>query len=113
MARAVVRTPAAILDLVELTEYLVTTSGSTALGARFLAAAERSFADLSRSPELGSRRSFAGAELDAVRIWPIHRFRSHLIFYLDRGAVLEIVRVLHAARDWAALFEPPPIDPSP
>ncbi len=110
MVRSIVRTPAAIQDLVDLTAYLVSASQSAALGRRFLAATERSFADLSRQPELGARRRFSADEVGEVRIWPIHGFRSHLIFYRESGAGIEIIRVLHAARDWAALFEPPATD---
>jgi toxin ParE1/3/4 len=93
--------------------FLVVSSGSAALGQRFLAAAERTFADLSRMPELGGRKQFAEAEIGEVRIWSVHGFRSHLVFYRDRGTAVEIVRVLHAARDWEILFEPRPSEPAP
>jgi toxin ParE1/3/4 len=34
-----------------------------------------------------------------LRRWPVPGFRNYLVFYRSVGADVEIVRVLHAARD--------------
>jgi plasmid stabilization system protein ParE len=47
------------------------------------------------------------SELTGVRSFPVHGFESHLVFYrsMDRGgAGIEILRVLHGARDLGSLL---------
>jgi toxin ParE1/3/4 len=42
--------------------------------------------------------------IPALRVWPIDGFRNHLIFFHPTNDGVEIVRVLHGARDLEALF---------
>jgi len=39
-----------------------------------------------------------------LRAWPIDGFRNHLVFYRPTDEGVDIVRVLHGARDIEALF---------
>ena len=39
-----------------------------------------------------------------MRIWQVKGFRNIIVFYRPRAGAVEIVRVLHGARDFAALF---------
>lgn len=43
--------------------------------------------------------------LAGLRMWPIRRFERYLIFYRQIPEGIEIVRLLHAARDLEILFE--------
>ena len=73
---------------------------------RVRTAAFRAFEQLASMPELGPRRKLANPHLKRVRMWPVPGFHQYLIFYrpLDPEGV-EIVRVLHGARDIAALLD--------
>jgi len=42
-----------------------------------------------------------------VRRWRIQRFESYLVFYRDTGRAIEIIRVVHGARNIERLFEEP------
>ena len=41
---------------------------------------------------------------------PVPGFRSHLIFYRPLSSGVEIVRILHGARDWLPIIEAQPTD---
>ena len=38
-------------------------------------------------------------------MWPIPRFEKYLIFYRFNDDTLEVIRVLHGARDLTRIFE--------
>ena len=59
---------------------------------------------LGRNPALGRRRQFR--RYKNIRSWAVTDFTNYLIFYreLPDGSGVEIVRVLHGARDLDALF---------
>ena len=103
MKPRVSRSDTALRDLDELATYIQHDSPDAAI--RFLAAAEASFILLATSPELGQRQEFHRPELAELRVWQVQGFENFLIFYrpLERG--VEVVRVLHAARDIAAVFD--------
>ena len=67
---------------------------------RFLTAAEDAISLLARMPDMG-----VSVSLNQMRFWPIARFRNHLIFYRSIPDGIEIVRVLHGARDWTRVIE--------
>ncbi len=72
---------------------------------RFLDKVEETFEVLRRHPRIGSRRfSHIAADL---RAWPVSGFDSYVILYfVTRGAV-QVVRIVHAARDLEALLKGP------
>jgi toxin ParE1/3/4 len=84
-------------DLAEQAGYIVGDSVDAAL--RFLTAAEESFTRLAAFPEIGRRRKFHHPDLTGVRSWPVPGFEKHLIFYRLTERGVEILRVLHSARD--------------
>jgi toxin ParE1/3/4 len=97
------RTDTALGDLNEQAKFIQRDSPDAAI--RFLAAAEASFRLLADMPELGERQEFGRPELAGLRAWQVRGFENYLIFYrrIDHG--VEVVRVLHAARDIAAIFD--------
>jgi toxin ParE1/3/4 len=72
---------------------------------RFLRATEASYDRLVGMPELGERQEYRQQRLAGLRAWQVRGFENYLIFYRPIEHGIEIVRVLHAARDIAALFE--------
>ena len=76
--------------------------------SRFVAALERAFQRLSRDPGMGSPRYAHVLPVEGLRAWKVQGF-PRLIFYLERPDHVDVVRVLHGARDVpAALREDPP-----
>lgn len=70
---------------------------------RFLAALERDFERLSRDPGIGSPRYVHILPVEGLRVWPVTS-SSYLIFYLERSDHLDVVRVLHGARDVSSVL---------
>jgi toxin ParE1/3/4 len=66
---------------------------------RFLQDAENAFARLAQMPELGSARRFRRKSLKGLRLWPLPRFPKYLILYYPRENGVEVVRVVHGARN--------------
>jgi toxin ParE1/3/4 len=60
---------------------------------------------LAERPEIGPLRSFGNPRLSDVRLWPIRGFERYLLFYRVAGDTLDVIRVVHGARDLPALFE--------
>jgi toxin ParE1/3/4 len=74
-------------------------------GLRFFDSPAVTFEKLARTPGLGEHRQSSNCLLAGLRIWPIAGFPNHLACYrpVERG--IEIVRVLHGARDIDAVLE--------
>jgi toxin ParE1/3/4 len=66
---------------------------------RFYDAAAQAFEQLAMMPEMGSPRIFRNPALADLRLWRIPGFERHLIFYRPIQDGIEVIRVLHAARD--------------
>jgi toxin ParE1/3/4 len=100
--RHIVIRPAADRDLDELAAFIAKDDVGAAL--RFYDAVARAYEQLLDQPGIAASRDFDNPELRALRMWPVPRFPNHLIFYRPTDDGIEIVRVLHAARDIASLF---------
>ena len=66
---------------------------------RYAIALEDAFERIRQMPEVGVQRSYGSRGLRAVRVWPVPGFRRFLIFYRVTENTLEVIRVLHSARD--------------
>lgn len=71
---------------------------------RFLDACEEAFEQLARTPLIGAAREFRRPALKDVRMWRVKGFEKHLIFYKPREDSVEILHVVHSARDLDNLF---------
>jgi toxin ParE1/3/4 len=100
------KTPRAKLDLADCAIYLVD-HGSLQVALRFLECAEATFEILAEHPGFGRRRQFTRPELEGLRSFRVQGFENHLVFYLPRESGIEVVRVLHGARDLEAIFDGP------
>jgi toxin ParE1/3/4 len=99
--------PAADRDLDEQAGYLAARAGlETAL--RVYDAAGSTFGKIAAMPGIGERWPSANPRLEGLRVRRIDGFEKHLIFYQPRDDGIEIVRVLHGARDIDSLLEAEP-----
>lgn len=71
---------------------------------RFLDSCATSFERLTQTPYIGTERQFKNSALRGIRLWFVQGFPKCLIFYRVLGETVEILRVLHAARDIAGIF---------
>ncbi len=104
MSRSVARfRPQAERDVDEVAEHIA--RGSLEYALRFYAAVRADAARLAEFLGLGSVYGFSTAGFADIRFWPIGGFRKYLIFYRLITDGVEIVRVLHDARDVGNLMK--------
>ena len=72
---------------------------------RFLDQLISSFEDLSRMPKVGMLCGFSKPATRGLRRWPVKGFENWLIFYQPRRYGVEIVHVIHGARDIESLLD--------
>jgi len=75
----------------------------------YLVAVDRTVEELSERPDLGRLRHFENPELQGLRSCLVARpFHRHLIFYRYDDTTLDLVRVMHGARDLPRRLRQPP-----
>jgi toxin ParE1/3/4 len=99
------RRPEAVRDVSEAADSVARRT-SLAAADRFLHALEATADRLARMPGLGARWQSDHPRLADLRVVPVSRFRKHLIFYRPTADGIELVRVLHGARDLDRLLDP-------
>lgn len=72
---------------------------------QFLAAVDQAYQRLVEHPHIGASVKTFEPRLAELRFWPVPGFESYLVFYVPSPGVVEVVRVLHGARDVARLLE--------
>ena len=92
--------PAARDDLRSIFDYLESQSIPTAI--RYDKLIHAAFLRIAQSPQLGHRR--ADLQDPSIRCWVVP---PYLIFYLEQTAPLQIVAILHGARDIPSVFQGP------
>ena len=103
MKDRLLRRPQAKRDVIEIGRYIAEDSLPTAI--RFIRAARADMRKLAEMPGMGARREFSNPRLKDLRSWPISGFRNYLIFYLPITGGIEVIRVLHGARDLKRIFD--------
>jgi toxin ParE1/3/4 len=98
----VVKRLAAEQDLDDIAAFLQAASPHTAI--RFLEAADRACARLAEMPDLGSAYESPHPALAGLRLWSIRDFKRYVILYRPIPDGIEVVRVVHGARDLESLF---------
>ncbi len=91
------RWPRAIYAIIEIAEYIGMRSPAAA--ERFMDATESTFLQLERMRGLGPAHESPNPRLAGIRVWAVKGFPNHLIFYRPFDGGIEIVTVLHGARD--------------
>jgi toxin ParE1/3/4 len=102
MRPRIVRRPRARQDIVSSAFHIAKDSPDAA--RRFLAAVAQTIAAAAAMPGIGARRDYRDPRLEGLRMIAVRGFDKHLVFYRALGHGIEIVRVLHAARDIEAIF---------
>jgi toxin ParE1/3/4 len=96
--------PLAEQDLVELYAYLPERSETSARS--FLAEARKAFELILNVPGIGRRWESPLKANRGLRVTTVsRRFQDYLIFYRSVGDDIEVVRVLHGARDLLSIFD--------
>ncbi len=72
---------------------------------RFRVQTEATFGRLAASPEIGTRYEPEDPAYAELRYFPIAKFPKYLAFYRPVPDGIEVVRVLHGARDIASILE--------
>jgi len=85
-------------DLVDVFYHYVR-QGTLRTARRFLAQAEATFQRLARMPGIGTRYEPNEPLYADLRYFPVSRFRMYLVFYRPVPGGIEVLRVLHGARD--------------
>ena len=98
------RRPAAERDLIEHYVYLAENAGAD-VADQFLDSTAASLALLAEQPQIGSPLNLKATALAGTRKWRVSSFENFLIFYQPREEGISVLRVLHASRDWWALFD--------
>ena len=91
------RLPRSRLDLVEIALYIGRDNPTAA--DEFLREVERQIQQLAQMPGMGARCGFRSKPLSGLRKWCIPRYRNYIIYYRPVEGGIEVVRLLHGARD--------------
>ena len=94
---SIVIRPKAVADLSEIWTYIAEDSPRQA--DAFVARINGELQLLARQPKMGRERPEL---LDGLRSFPLGKY---IIFYVPRSRGIEVVRVLHGARDLKLFFE--------
>ncbi|WP_235006797.1 type II toxin-antitoxin system RelE/ParE family toxin [Calothrix rhizosoleniae] len=90
-------------DLRQLANYILV-NGNKDIAVKFLSAAEITFEQLVKTPGMGKVTQLVVSRLGEIRQWRIKDFKEYFIFYRIADANVEILRVLHGARDLADIL---------
>jgi len=88
-------------DLLDLARWIAQDSPEAA--HKFLDAAREAADLLAGLPKLGPPGRFRSRGLSRIRIWPIRSFDKILMIYAVDRAGIDVLRVVHGARDLDAL----------
>ena len=103
MTSVIHKRPQALLDLACQAEFIA--RDSSAAAERLVAAANATFIQLCEFPELGTAIVSDDPRLTDLRFRAIKGFRYHLVVYRATSDGIDVVRVLHAARNWATILD--------
>jgi toxin ParE1/3/4 len=101
-ARVVLRARA-LRDIEDEVDWCRVDAG-TDIALGFVAALESALEQVGRNPGIGSPRWASELDLPGLRSWSLDGF-PQLVFYVERGGVVDVWRVLHAKRDIPASLQ--------
>lgn len=100
--RRIFRRIAARIDVIDAAKHIATNNPQAAV--RFARAVRATEEALLTAPGMGSSRDYDNPTLTGMRSHSVRGFRKYLVFYIPHSAGIEVVRVLHGARDLEAIF---------
>ncbi len=74
------------------------------IAVHFLVAVEESIEEIGRNPFIGRKREFRNIQNQNLRMFFVKDFNKYQIFYTVETETIEIIRVLHGARDLDDIF---------
>jgi toxin ParE1/3/4 len=89
-------------DLIEIAEYIGKFNVPAAEAV--VDAANATMEKLAEMPLMGRARPLRKPGLSKLRRWPIHGYRSYLIYYLPLVDGVEVLHIRHAARSLRRAF---------
>ena len=95
--------PFADRDLTDIADHIAPDNIDAAI--RFLTATRKSMEFLTTTPGAGPLYPTKNRRLAGLRKWSVDGFRHYLIFYQVLNDTIQILRVIHAARDIPVLLE--------
>lgn len=95
--------PIVIQDLIEQATYIA--DNNLDVAEQFLTAAEATFQRIGTMPGIGKLSGFTHPQLVDIRQYPVAGYKNYLIFYRIQSEIVEIIRVLHGARDVEPILE--------
>jgi toxin ParE1/3/4 len=75
---------------------------------RLLESADATFDALAEMPGMGGPYATRNVALKTLRCFPVKGFRKYLVFCLMKDDAIEIIRVIHGARNIAAILRREP-----
>ena len=108
MSLRVVQTPESLADIALQADYYAHRE-NIALAQRFTDAVKTTVRLLATHPRIGKQTDYDHSKLSGIRFFLVQKpFDKHLIFYRVCGDTLDIVRIVHGARDLPRrLLDPP------
>lgn len=99
-------TPRARRDQNEIVEHLAPESLDAAL--LFISKLHETYGVIGAQPRVGHLRAdMRGDEKRPIRCLTVNGFPNHLVFYQVAGEDIDVVRILHGARDIESVMENP------
>lgn len=100
--KPIVFNPKAVSDLDEIVRYIAAENDDASVRVReaILDTAEL----LGKFPAAGCVPTFTAERFSGIRFIPVKRYRNYLLFYLEKANEVEVLRVLHGARDPRRFF---------
>lgn len=98
----VILAPRAREDVKQIAAYIAEHSPQSSTAFRHTL--ETIYEELLDLPEIGITRNFHNPEMKGLRMLRVRKFEKYLVFYRSSPGGLEIVRVVHGARDLPSLF---------
>jgi len=95
--------PRARLDLLEQFLYFAD-QATVDVAERYVTAVDRTCARLAKLPQSGTLYDSGVERLAGMRHVPVSGFAPYFLFYLPHGGSIEVVRILHGARNVEDLF---------
>lgn len=103
MTRQILYRPRAKRDLIEIVEYIGSDRPTAA--RRFLKQVSATLESLARFPGIGRLYETTHPALQGIRVTSVASFRNYLLFYRANAESIELLAVIHGARDLPNLLD--------
>ncbi len=103
MTVRILRRPKAAQDAEQIADYIA--RDSLLASVRFLENTESTIRFLAEFPSIGSLFKTNAFTIQNMRAFRVKGYPNHVIFYVERPDSIEVIRVLHGARDFESELE--------